>query len=161
MLDSVIRYLAEMEVSKRLTLMSATLFWTRIVVIAFFLAAIITAQADIQVDRTAGPFAIRIWITNTIKESDAEQLQEISGELESAGVFDVWLDSKGGYVSAAIKIGKLIRKYDGITIVAENRKCYSSCALMFIAGVRRVISERRTWLASPISFRGTTEPRNS
>jgi hypothetical protein len=122
MLDSVIRYLAELEASKRLTLKSATLFWTGIAVAAFFLAAIITAQADIQIDRTAGPFVIRIWITNTIKESDAKQLQEISNELGFAGVFDVWLDSTGGDVSAAIKIGKLIRKYDGTTIIDENRK---------------------------------------
>jgi hypothetical protein len=107
MLDSVVRYLAELEVSKRLTLMSATLFWTGNVGIAFFLAAITTAQADVQIDRTF-PFAIRIWITNTIKESDAKQLQEISAELEFAGHFDVWLDSKGGDVSAAIKIGKLM-----------------------------------------------------
>jgi hypothetical protein len=156
MLDSVIRYLAELEVSKRLTLMSATLFWTGIVVIAFFLAAIITAQADIQIDRTAGPFAIRIWITNTIKESDAKQLQGISDELESAGGFDVWLDSTGGDVSAAIKIGKLIRKYDGTTIIgsstaaiAENRKCYSSCALIFIAGVRRAIFDGELGLHRP------------
>jgi hypothetical protein len=47
------------------------------------------------------------------------------------------LDSTGGDVSAAISIGRLVRKYELTTFISENAKCYSSCALIFIAGVQR------------------------
>jgi len=57
--------------------MSGTLLWIGIVAI---LAAIFAAKADIQVNRDGT--VISAWITDTIKESDAKQLQEISGELE-------------------------------------------------------------------------------
>jgi len=113
MLDSVVRYLIETEVPKRLTLTSGILFFTGIATVALFLAITRSAKADMQIDRTGAPAAIGIWITGTIKESDAKELHEISNELENVSVFDIWLDSKGGDVSTAIKIGKLVRKYDG------------------------------------------------
>jgi hypothetical protein len=43
----------------------------------------------------------------------------------------------GGDLSAAMKIGRLVRKFDGWTKIWFDDKCYSSCALIFIAGVRR------------------------
>ena len=149
------------------TAMRATPIRTGIVIVVFFLVAICTAKADIQIDRTSSN--IRVWITNTIKESDAKQLQEISAELEFASPLVVWLDSKGGDVSAAIKIGKLIRKYDGQTIIgsfpaviAENPKCYSSCALIFNAGVRRAVIDgvlglHRPYLSALPQSRETVE----
>ena len=80
--NSVMRHLAEIKMPK-----SGTLLWVGIFVIAFFLAAIFAAKADIQIKRD-GP-VISVWITDAIKESDAKQLQEISGELEFASNFDV------------------------------------------------------------------------
>jgi hypothetical protein len=81
--------------------------------------------------------SIFIDITGEITERDAEKFQEISSVSERADFFVVELDSMGGSVSAAIDIGRLVRKYDGWTVIPTDAKCYSSCALIFIAGVRR------------------------
>ena len=159
MLDSVARYLDEMEAPKRLAFTSVTMFWTGIVVVAFIFAQILAAKADIRIDRGSG--VITAWITDAITNRDAIRLQDISSELEYIGTFRVWLDSKGGDVSAAIKIGKLVRKYDGRTVIADDGKCYSSCALIFIAGVTRAsfgeLGLHRPYLSTAPQSRETLE----
>jgi hypothetical protein len=122
-------------------------------IVAIFLVATVTAQAEILIDRNDlfKNILIRIWITGTITERDGEDFQVISKEFEYATP-QVNLDSRGGDVFAAIKIGRLIRKYDGTTVIGYSQnslfwprpafssppsKCYSSCALIFIAGVER------------------------
>jgi hypothetical protein len=75
--------------------------------------------------------------------------------------FTVELDSKGGDVFAAMKIGRIIRAYEGQTWSSPNG-CYSSCALIYIAGVIRVnayaeIGLHRPYLASSPQSRETIE----
>jgi hypothetical protein len=84
-------------------------------------------------------------------------------------IFSVHLDSRGGDVFAAMQIGRLIRKYDGQTVIGwdsatgKDEKCYSSCALIFIAGVLRIISAEgslglhRPYLASVPQSRQAVE----
>ena len=141
-------------------------FWIGGVIIVLFLAAILTAKADIKVDRREG--YIGISISGTITEQDAKTFQDLSSELEYAEL-SVNLDSRGGDVAAAMQIGRLVRKYDG-TIwigapewVGSNKydKCYSSCALIFIAGVYRInygeIGLHRPFLAAAPQSRETVE----
>jgi len=91
-----------------------------------------------------------VYITNTVTEGDAKAFQDASRDLEKQN--GVWLDSKGGDVFAAMQIGRLIRKYELSTWVSAPGKCYSSCALIFIAGVWRLnfgeIGLHRPYLAS-------------
>lgn len=47
------------------------------------------------------------------------------------------LQSFGGLTYEAIKIGRLLRKRKISTVVSGN--CYSSCALIFLGGVRRIV----------------------
>ena len=50
----------------------------------------------------------------------------------------VYLDSYGGSVDAGIGIGRLIRQAGMATAVdAPNRRCVSSCTLIFAGGVKR------------------------
>jgi hypothetical protein len=149
--------------------------------ITFVLAATFTARADIQIVRQPPPLdfsdrgtpldtsgliplksqsprsptvksqrPVGVYITNAITEGDAKALQDISGELENLGA--VWLDSTGGDVFAAMQIGRLIRKHELATWIAVPARCYSSCALIFIAGVKRTnfgqIGLHRPYLAS-------------
>jgi ATP-dependent protease ClpP protease subunit len=100
------------------------------IIAMLFLAATLTAKADIKLNDDIG----NAYITNTITERDAKEFQEFLKRLNY--VFDsVSLNSTGGSVSAAMQIGRLVRKYNGETNISG--KCYSSCALIFIAGVRR------------------------
>jgi hypothetical protein len=71
----------------------------------------------------------------------------------------VRLDSRGGDVFSAMKIGRFIRKYDAHTLIVG--KCYSSCALIFIAGVLRwnwgELGLHRPYLATAPQSRQTIE----
>lgn len=102
---------------------------------ASFFAATIVAKAEVRIDRSAEAF-IELSIFGAVTERDAKAFAELSRELEYKNAF-VDLNSDGGSVSSAMQIGRLIRKYDATTTVPENGKCYSSCALIFIAGVER------------------------
>jgi hypothetical protein len=128
------------------------------------------AQADIRIQRDnfeRYSTTLTISITGTITNRDADEFQRISKELEYAKGpfynFLLALDSEGGDVSAAISIGRLVRKYDGITVISENSNCYSSCALIFIAGVERRIHPcgelglHRPYLSSTPQSRDTIE----
>ena len=111
-------------------------------------------------------------ISGTITESDAKALQQLSADMERDQL-TVYLDSKGGSVPAAMRIGKLIRKYEGVTFIGYDfalndevrdplgAKCYSSCALIFIAGVLRLNSGQlglhRPYLASAPQNRQAVE----
>lgn len=113
------------------------------IVVASFVASTFSAQADMRITRDsemepsliAG--ALFVDITGTITNRDAEKFQEMSKELEYASVVIVDLDSTSGDVSAAVRIGRLVRKYEVWTSIPHSGKCYSSCALIFIAGVQR------------------------
>jgi hypothetical protein len=106
------------------------------VVSAFFSAATPTAQAEVRIDRSADSF-VELSIFGAITERDAKTFEDIyRRELEYKIPF-IDLNSEGGSVSSAMQIGRQIRKYEGTTTVKENGKCYSSCALIFIAGVER------------------------
>jgi hypothetical protein len=52
------------------------------------------------------------------------------------------LDSLGGSVSAAMRIGRLIRNTGGRTVVGSNATCASACVLVFAAGLSRVVGAR-------------------
>jgi hypothetical protein len=108
---------------------------TRRVVSALVVSVAPSAQAEVRIDRSAEAF-IELSISGTITDDDAETFAGLSRELEYKNAF-IDLNSEGGNVFAAMKIGKLIRKYDASTIVEGSARCFTSCALIFIAGVQR------------------------
>jgi hypothetical protein len=133
---------------------------TGILGIASFLATMLSAHADIRIDKKED--AINVWITGTITEHDARAFQELAREIERAP-FSVWLNSEGGEVSAALEIGRLIRRYEGTTAISVPSKCYSSCALIFIAGVLRLnlgkLGLHRPYFASAPQSRQSVESK--
>lgn len=103
------------------------------------------ARARIRVI-TSQPNQLTLVISGTITKEDARIVEGLSRQLDN-DVVGVDLDSEGGDVQAAMRIGRVIRQAEAITFVARSRadepeistaKCYSSCALIFIAGVTRV-----------------------
>ena len=60
-----------------------------------------------------------------------------------------------------MKIGRVIWKYDAQTWVRSNKNCYSSCALIYIAGVSRInggkLGLHRPYLASAPQDRASIE----
>jgi hypothetical protein len=95
-------------------------------------ASVGAAQADNRFDKKT----TTVHITGTIWDRDAGRMQNLADEFAKATP-QFSLDSKGGDVLAAMRIGRLIRKLEGRTTVAARAKCHSACALIFIAGVER------------------------
>lgn len=132
--------------------------WRVISISACFGLLSFAAEADVRVKR--GASFLDIWITGEITSKDVNAISAIEHEIAAKKVL-VWLSSAGGNVDAAMKIGRVIRKHDGYTSVATSEKCYSSCALIFIAGVYRVnfggLGLHRPNLASAPQIRATLE----
>lgn len=58
----------------------------------------------------------------------------------------VQLDSVGGDVASAISIARRIRSVGGHTYVGSRGKCFSSCGVIFLGGVRRVAAPNALFL---------------
>lgn len=95
-------------------------------------ASVVAAQADNRFD----PKTSTVHISGTIWDRDAGRLQNLADQLAKVAP-QFSLNSDGGDVLAAMRIGQLIRKLEGRTTVAVRAKCHSACALIFIAGVER------------------------
>ena len=52
----------------------------------------------------------------------------------------VFMNSRGGSLTAGFEIGKLIREYEWNTWILNGQRCESACALAFIAGAFRQMS---------------------
>lgn len=111
--------------------------------------------ADVQINKVGeGSDALALEIFNTISKNDADYVSQQENSLK--GTLDVFLNSPGGDVDAAEKIGRIIRKYLASVFVRANAKCFSSCALIYIAGSIRtnlgVVGLHRPYLSSaPLS----------
>ena len=162
MFTSIVRSLAS---SRLLTIIAFGIAW-----------ASHAAQADMRIGRTK---PLTIAITGKISARDAAAFERLEGELQKDR-FEVWLNSMGGDVAAAIRIGRLVRKYWGWTIIdhaqplrdddpavaakiarGETSRCYSRCALIFIGGVYRSnfgeLGLHRPYLAGSSKDRETIE----
>lgn len=97
-------------------------------------------QAEVNFER--GILGYKVSIFGTITRADADQIAQHEMDFEYGGSspMKVVLDSPGGDVDAAMQIGRIIRRNDGMTIVSEKSKCFSSCALIYVAGVTRIVS---------------------
>jgi hypothetical protein len=91
-------------------------------------------HADVKIaEKTHGNIVIELH--GTISQADAENLARNADKLSYGSQPQIFLNSTGGDVDAAMQIGRLVRSIDGVTYSAD--KCYGSCALIFIAGVAR------------------------
>jgi hypothetical protein len=106
-----------------------------ILAVVLILAPASLARADVFVHgRTDN--SLFVDISGTITSLDAKTFENAIQDLGSRRLY-VRFDSAGGDVFAAIHIGRLIRKHDGVTVISVPSRCYSACALLFIAGVMR------------------------
>lgn len=90
--------------------------------------------ADVDVLFAEGDYA-QIIIQGPITKGDGRKFYELAERYSRASVA---LDSPGGNVMEALSIGSEIRLRGFTTFVAGGKmQCYSACALIWIAGVRR------------------------
>ena len=133
----------------------------RVSILSVVLALVPTSlvRADVFVhDRTES--SLFVDILGTITSLDSKTFENAIQDLGNRRLY-VRLDSVGGDVFAAMHIGRLIRKHDGVTIISVPSKCYSGCALLFIAGVMRhnlgELGLHRPYQVSALQNRQTNE----
>lgn len=80
-----------------------------------------------------------ITIDGDIEPGDEDKFRKLSLAYDSAAVT---LNSNGGSLLSAIEIGKLVRIRSFATFVAGGSTCTSACALIWLAGSKRFLSER-------------------
>ncbi len=68
-----------------------------------------------------------------ISRNDADYVTQHEMDFRTKSLL-VYLNSTGGDVDAALKIGRIVRNNEGSVTAG---KCFSSCALIYIAGVSR------------------------
>jgi hypothetical protein len=123
------------------------------------------ADITISIEPVEGasmPHFFFVWISGETKRADADRLEtpmnERAARLSSPLVE---LNSDGGDVYAAMRIGRFIKKFRGRTIVPESKRSLSSCALIYIAGMYRdnygIIGLHRPYLASSPQERAKVE----
>jgi membrane-bound ClpP family serine protease len=62
------------------------------------------------------------------------------------------LDSLGGDLTSAMKIGRLLRKSRGRTSVEKDASCASACVLIFAAGLSRIVDAPNTERPAPWTY---------
>jgi len=84
-----------------------------------------------------------ILLIGSIKKNDSLTFESlirfIRNNCDEIRNFHIVLNSDGGDVSEAMKIGRLIRENEFATGLPANSKCYSSCVLLLVAGINRFI----------------------
>jgi hypothetical protein len=94
--------------------------------------------ADIFVQRDTQNGISLVGIDGVIEASDDRKFSNKVFELDKAVVV---LNSPGGSALAGIEIGKTIRLKGFATIVPEKGLCASACALIWLGGMPRLISD--------------------
>ena len=82
----------------------------------------------------------------SINEGDSEtfafflkKLHAKYGETTCRGAANVYIDSNGGSVEEALRIGEIIRSNEMTIWIRPNGKCFSSCVFLLAAGINRLI----------------------
>jgi len=107
----------------------------RSVAFVFMVAHAACAQAASIVIESLGPNKpMLVMIQGTIVENDAEQFRLKVNDISAAVV---GFQSDGGNLISGLSIGETIRLRNFTTIVPENARCASACALAWLGGTQR------------------------
>ena len=61
-------------------------------------------------------------------------------DAEGRSGINIWLDSAGGDVDAAMEVGRVLRKWQARAMVDKDAHCASACVLALLGGVWRAVS---------------------
>ena len=108
--------------------------------LVFFFLAISFFSSDsyaLEVRRINRGDEIHLFLSGSIESDDATLFERKLSLLPY--VTEIHLDSPGGVLRVAIKIGRLIRKHNIATRIDSGSKCYSACPYIFIGGILRAV----------------------
>jgi hypothetical protein len=121
-----------------------------------------SSRADVTFEPSILGYKINIF--GTITKADAARISARETDFDHGGwPPQVLLNSTGGDLDAAMEIGRIIRRNNARAFVEPGAKCFSSCSLIYIAGVFRgvslsgVVGLHRPYFASSPQSRQTIE----
>ena len=124
-----------------------------LIYVAFLLAFAGSGRAaTIAVSPMPSADTVLVTVTGTLILSDAEQFRQTVASLPKAIVV---FRSDGGSVAAAIDIGRQIRLRNFATLVPDNTRCASACALAWLGGTQRLMGSN-----THIGFHAAYNPRS-
>jgi hypothetical protein len=104
-------------------------------------AAVVGAGADCAelTSVTLKDDATIIVLSGDIAQGDADAVEALIGTANANGrlISAVRLDSSGGSLAEAVRLGDLIRRAKLPTVVAAGSHCVSACFLVFAAGIEK------------------------
>jgi hypothetical protein len=118
-------------------------FFRLIIFTSAWLALVTVANAGIYVDKVEHPKKVVIFkIQGNISHTDVSAFQNALNQIKNDGykikLNSVVLDSNGGSGTAAVAIGKIIRKEKFNTYVGPKHSCHSACVFILSSGIIRM-----------------------
>lgn len=86
----------------------------------------------------SSPNGLALIIEGTIEAGDAAKFSIVASEL---GPVIVYVNSDGGHLGEAMKIGRSIRNKEMAVMVATGSRCASACVFILAAGVSRIVED--------------------
>lgn len=96
----------------------------------------VTVWEPVVEQRLAGPRGALVEFRGVLDQESSDVLARL---LERRSVAYLSLDSPGGLVNSTLRLGYVAKAKKVATIVEGGKKCYSACALLFLAGDVRIL----------------------
>lgn len=109
-------------------------FYFKVILVTIGLVLSSGSNADVEVRpfRTGDPDSLIL--SGRINKSDIAELTTLLPKHKA-----IWLNSPGGDVSAAMDIGRLLRRFNSIAMVDYDQVCVSACVLVLAGSTFRMI----------------------
>jgi len=109
-------------------------------ILAWFVALLpMTALSDVHSEAGKGVVADVTWITGTIRPDDYATLLEIAKATAPGDTWHVGVNSVGGDVSTALRMGRLLRERSASVNVGKDAVCLSSCVFLLAGATQRAV----------------------
>lgn len=137
------------------------IFQASIFFASMFLIAVTTHAAQIEINVRATK-SIILKFNGEIQSGDFDALRQlIEPRLSVTNDFRwIELNSNGGDVATAMKIGRYIRRFEFDTTVQSNARCLSSCVFIFAAGLNRSAVTNNIGIHRPFGTSVGSVPRD-
>ena len=128
-----------------------------LIVLCFVFSSV--SKADISIVRDGTPWGVKVVVEKVIALEDANKLEKYFTEYDKTSTMPptvmVFLDSPGGSIEAALKIGRLFRAKKAWVNIHPNKICYSSCVYLLAGGESRVV-----WNDAKVGIHRAYEPND-
>lgn len=109
-------------------------FYFKVILVTIGLALSSGSNADVEVRPFRPGDPDSLILSGEIKKSDVAELTKVLPKYQT-----IWLNSPGGDVSAAMNIGRLLRRSNITALVDYNQVCVSACVLVLAGSTFRMI----------------------